>query len=168
MSRGKQSKLRDPSLKEKRFVAEYLKTGSKTKAGLKAYDTDKPKNASVIGHYVLKRPHVINYMERLLEEEGVSDSKIAKKLNDIIDAGTTQSMLKSATPTNALEALKFSAKLKDRLPAERKEINQQTAQLNLDVRGASEEDLQAKLDAVLGEIRDFKKVMNETKQLKGA
>lgn len=52
-----------PTLKQRKFVREYLKTGNGTRAALKAYDTDDPNVANQIAMGNLLKPTVQQLLE---------------------------------------------------------------------------------------------------------
>jgi phage terminase small subunit len=54
------------TIKQKRFVKEYVKDGNGTQAALKTYDTDKPEVAAVIADENLKKPNVKEAIEQAL------------------------------------------------------------------------------------------------------
>jgi hypothetical protein len=156
--------LKAPTVNQRILARHYLKTGNKKEAALKAYDV-KPEYALKMANNVLSNPMVQTYMKKVLDEEGLSDSLIGRKFRKIIEAGTTPGALKAATVGNALTALQEVSRLKDLYPATKTQIDQRTARLNLNLVGKSEEELMAMLDEVQGEIKDFRKVIETTKQL---
>ena len=153
------SQMRKLSLKERRFVKNYIQTGNLTEATIRSYDTKNRKNANAMGPMIIRRPAVKAYLQELLDEQGLSDEKIAGKLKKIIDAGTRRVPLKETTAQTALDALKFTAKLKDIIPSQKIEqkVDQKTATLNLNLTGKSEEELQITLDTLVREINSFRK-----------
>ena len=148
-----------PTFKQKKFVKEYLKTGVMYKSAMKAYDTQNKEYASQIAHDTLHHPVVQKYIAEIMEDRGLTDERIADKLNRIIDAGTTESALKTTTPANAMDAIKFAAKLKDIIPAEK--IEQKTARLNIDLKGKSQPELEEVLSKLLDETRQFKQLLSK-------
>jgi hypothetical protein len=152
-------RLRHPSFKQKRLVHEYLKHGNAKKAARVAYPDAKETSLSAMAYQALRTEPVQEYMKLVLEKSGISDEKIATKLNEIIDAGTTNKALKGATTKDALTAINTSLHLKDAFPAEKRQIEQKTAILNLDLTGKSEKDLQEILDNLIEESRRFRNVL---------
>ncbi len=147
--------MRKPSLKNKRFVKKFLETGNQTEAYVQVYGTKDRKMAGAMATHMMKRPVVQNYLQELLDEHGLSDDKIAHRLSKIVNAGTRRAALRDTTPQTALEAIKFAAKLKDIVPAQR--VEQKTATLNLDLNSKSEEELQQTLSHLSDEIASFRK-----------
>ena len=66
------------TVKQRRFVHEYLRTGNGTAAALVAYDTRDPRTASVIATETLGRPSVQAAVAELLDEGGLSDRKLGE------------------------------------------------------------------------------------------
>lgn len=158
-------RLREPSLKQKRWVQEYLKHGNKFKAAQVAYPTATPDTQNHISVTQLKKPLVVQYARELMDKAGISDEKIAEKLNLIIESGTNQNALAQSKPDHALKALEMAIKVKDLFPAEKKQIESKTATVNLDLKGKSPEELQHTLDALTDEIRNFKKLISVEAQI---
>ena len=155
--------LRTPSFKQKKFAQEYIKHGNAKKAAQTAYPAAKETTAMTIGSQNLQKPAVLTYMRKLMDKAGLTDEKIALKLDAVIEAGTTKSALKTATPKDSLKALEMSAKLKDLYPAERKQIETKSASVNLDLKGKTQDDLKGMLTDLQKEIQDFQKMMIKQK-----
>ena len=51
------------TMKQKIFTDEYLKTGNKTKAAMKAYKVKNYNTAAAIGSENLKKPNIIQYFQ---------------------------------------------------------------------------------------------------------
>jgi hypothetical protein len=141
-------------LKERRFVKKYLETGNLGKAAEGVFNIN-PKYQSSYGSTVIRRPRVKAYLEELLDEYGLSDEKIARKIKKIVDAGTRRKPLRETSAQTALEALKFTAKLKDIVPSTK--VEQKTATLNLDLSAKNDEELQEALNTLSQEIKSFQK-----------
>lgn len=151
-------KLRKPSLKQRKFAKEYLRHGNAKKAALEAYDTHEAR-AGAIGSQTLRQEHVQKLIKDALEEEGLSNSKIAESLNKIVDAGISKRSLKKVTPSDTLKAIEMGSKLKDIFPATRKHIA--TASVNLDLTGKSEEELNKILANLGNEAKTFSKMIEK-------
>lgn len=123
---------RTPTLKQKKFVKEYLKSGNKRQSAKIAYQTDSNEYADRLSKMNSHSKIVRAYMQKLLDQHGMSDEKIAETLTLLREAGTTPKALKRATPELALKAIQEAIKLKDLYPAEKKEIKQQTMRMDLD------------------------------------
>lgn len=63
MEETKTKKPRKITKKQREWADEYLETGNKTQAALKAYDTSDYKTASVIGAENFEKPSVRQYLE---------------------------------------------------------------------------------------------------------
>jgi hypothetical protein len=64
------------SVKQRRFVAEYARSGNGTQAALIAYDTDDPHTAHSIASENLQKPALQAAVAELLDAEGLSDGKL--------------------------------------------------------------------------------------------
>jgi hypothetical protein len=64
------------SVKQRRFVAEYTRSGNGTQAALMAYDTDDPHTAHSIASENLRKPAIQDAVAELLDAEGLSDEKL--------------------------------------------------------------------------------------------
>lgn len=159
-------RLRKPSYKQKKFVREYLKHGNATKAAMVAYDTKSQRNASYIGYHVLQHPLVEEYMREVLDNRGMSDDYIAHGLKEITAASLKAQSLSQAKPTDGLKAMEMAAKLKNLFPAEKKQIEQKTATINLNLQGKSETELQDMLQNLVSEAQSFKRVLEQSAKLK--
>lgn len=153
-----------PSFKQKKFAQEYIKHGNAQKAALTAYDTTKKNSANVIGYNNLNSPTVRTYMKKIMEKQGLTDDKIAEKLNAIVDAGTTKHALKATTSREALRALEVTAKLKDIFPAEKRQIESKTAILNLDLQNKTDEQLQQTLNELVEEAKSFRRLLKKNEK----
>lgn len=80
---------KDPlTLKQRKFVDEYLKTGNGVQAALAAYGSEDMtyNTAGVIAHENLNKPKIVKTMAQLLDEAGVTDEKIAEKIKEGFEA----------------------------------------------------------------------------------
>lgn len=157
-----------PTIKERKFVAEYLRTGSPQKAQIKAYNTPKS-YAAKVAYNVLKRPPVQKLLRECMEEEGLTNESIAVHMNKILDASTSDRALGKATVKDGISIIREINKIKDAYPAERKEIRQQTVKLNL--QGKSPQEIEDTLSVLMEETRQFKHMVekeNEQKRLREA
>src|SRR5215475_12572057 len=64
------------SVKQRRFVAEYARSGNGTQAALAAYDTDDPHTAHAIASENLRKPAIQDAVTELLDAGGLSDEKL--------------------------------------------------------------------------------------------
>ncbi len=72
------------TLKQKKFLQVYFKTGNATKATLAAYDTDDPKTASTMGAENLVK--LGDVVKRMMERKGLDLEKIIDTVNGAVDA----------------------------------------------------------------------------------
>lgn len=110
------------TIKEKRFVKEYLKSGNATEAAAKVYDVSNLNSAHAIGSQNLQRLTISDELDKI----GLTDSKIASVLLDAIDAQKTVSSYNTNREANAetddfidipdwqarLKAIEITAKMK--------------------------------------------------------
>lgn len=151
-------------MKMKKWARAYVKTGHASKAAKIAYPGIADSTAVNIAYKNIRHPYLQEYITEILDKEGVTDTKIARSLNKVIDAGMTTRSLKETKPGDALRALELVAKLKDIMPAERKITEARNLNLNLD--GKSPEELNQSLDELVGEVRDFQKMVKKTEEMK--
>jgi len=71
-------KKRKLTIKQKKFIKEYTKTGNGTQAALKAYRTS-PKVAAQIAHENLRKPDISKCILSAYEKVGIDDSFIAEQ-----------------------------------------------------------------------------------------
>lgn len=155
-----------PTLKQKKFAHEYLRTGQATKAAMIAYDVKSRQSAAFIGYQNLKKPIVVDYMKEIMDRHGLSDEQIAERLKKVIEAGTSEVALREATPTQALKAIDMTMRVKDLYPAEKKQIDQRTATLKMDLKGKTDQELVGILTNLQDELTAFKKMVAQTAKLK--
>jgi len=65
------------AVKQRRFVAEYVRTGNGTEAALAAYDTTDRNTAHTVASETLRNPTVQVAMAELLDAGGLSDARLA-------------------------------------------------------------------------------------------
>ena len=71
MVKGNESNL---TIKQRKFLLEYFKTGNGTKSAMKVYDTDDPNTAGVIASENLRKLKIEN--KTLMETRGLSVGKL--------------------------------------------------------------------------------------------
>ena len=146
-----------PTLKQKKLVHEYIRTGNKTQSGLTASDIKKPAQAYDWANKALKKPYVQTYIAKVLEDSGLSDRQLSDRLKRIVRAGSTRTSLKQATPSDSLRGIEMAFKLLDRFPAERKQIEKRELRLKLEARDPKE--LQAMLAKLVDEGSKYQKLL---------
>lgn len=77
VQKEKIKKPRAITLKQKRLVEEYIKTGNKVQSALKVYDTDDYSTASQIAGETLEKPRVIEYMKSISQDVAEHIKKLA-------------------------------------------------------------------------------------------
>ena len=76
-------KKRPPkTIKEKKFIKEYIKTGNATEAASRVYDVSSKNSAAVIGNENLRKLNIVDVMEKA----GITDEKLTKKLDEGLEA----------------------------------------------------------------------------------
>lgn len=134
--------------RQRKFVKEYTKTSNATESAKKAGYS--PKTAYSIGSELLKKPEIITEISNTLEKAGLTDEFIAQGLKDAVNIGLSS---ERHTLSDGLRGLEMIAKLKDRFPAERKQI--ETKSLHLSLRGKSIEELEQEYQALIEDAQRF-------------
>jgi len=75
------------TLKQQKFVKEYLKDGNGTRAAQIAYPKANYKTASVIASENLAKPNVVKSINEYLQEEGYNVSESIKRLRKTAEKG---------------------------------------------------------------------------------
>ena len=115
--------IRRPTLKQKRFVKEYLENGGNaTKAAMVAYDTEDRNSASVIGSDNLSKPSVLallNSKEQRAEEVVVEilESKESQD-KDRLSAAKLLLAYTRGNPVSRNENINVSVSLEDILASD--------------------------------------------------
>lgn len=78
-------RLKRPSLKQRKFAIDYVKTGNATQAALNSYDTTNRKTAQRIGAYNLDKPEVQNLLEEALKKNNITFDKVLESFNQMAD-----------------------------------------------------------------------------------
>ena|SRR2546429_861275 len=102
-------KGRIPTLKQREFVREYVKSGNGTQAAIAAYDTKDPLIASTIANQNLNKPQVQQLLEQALIEAGLTDSEIAGSLRKVVQKGLDS---EKVTASDALKSLDMVLRIK--------------------------------------------------------
>ena len=92
--------------KQKDWVNEYLKSGNKTQAALKTYNTMDYKTASVIGSDNFEKPRVVEFMQSVAQEMADHMHHLAKKAkSENVQALATKDLLDRAgyKPTDKMQ-----------------------------------------------------------------
>ena len=148
-----------PTLKQKAFIKEYLRTKNITQSAKSVYNAKNDANAASIGNKTLQSPNVQNYLKQLLDDSGLSDTNLSMFIKKIITAGTSKKSLLKATPDHSLKGIDMLWKIGGKYPKETKRI--ESYSVNVDLKGKQETELKELLDKTMQEIQDFKKVMSK-------
>lgn len=74
----KREKRPPKTIKEKKFVKEYIKTGNATEAAMRTYDVKDRKNANALGTETLAKLSISD----LMDNKGLTDDKLLDKLDE--------------------------------------------------------------------------------------
>jgi len=91
MTKNKKYKL---TIKQRKFLSEYFKSGNGTRAAMKIYDTDDPNTAAVIAHENLRKLKFKNEQKILMEVKGLSAGKLIDALLEGLEATATRKTVK--------------------------------------------------------------------------
>lgn len=107
---NKETKTKRPpkTIKEKKFLQEFIKTGNATEAAARVYDVKNRKNARAMGTETLAKLDITEIME----EKGLTDEKIVDTLLDGMEA---ENNLGKPEWTARLKATELSSKIKGHL-----------------------------------------------------
>ena len=98
----------NPTLKQERFVAEYIKNnGNGTQAALKVYDTTKPDVAHAIASENLQKPTVREQLDKALAKER---AKLDSVIENVVNIAA-EKPIKGYTGADILEANKTLLKV---------------------------------------------------------
>jgi phage terminase small subunit len=150
---------REPKLtiKRRKWANEYIKSGNAKASAMKVYDTKDPATGASIGYDNVHNPTVHAYIQKVLNDEGLTDSKVARRLNKMLEASTSKEALSQAKVADGIRISELIFRLKDRFPAERKQIDKRT--LTMSLKGKSSEELEAVLDNTISEAQKFTKLI---------
>lgn len=71
------------TLKQKKFVKEYLKTGNGTQAALQVYDTQDPHTAQAIASENLSKPVIKDQIDEALAKNGITPQLITDQIKGL-------------------------------------------------------------------------------------
>lgn len=100
------------TMKQRKAVAEYLRTGNKSASYKSAYNAN-PKTVSIQANKLFKKPKIINALEKALKESKFDDSYAVSTLKRITDAGMEN--LDITRPDTALKALDTYFKITNKI-----------------------------------------------------
>lgn len=134
--------------RQRKFIKEYVKTGNASQSVVKAgYKTKTP---NVLGSQLLTRDNIQSEIATVLDKAGLTDEYIADGLKTAVEKGLSS---ERHTLSDGLRGIEMIAKLKDRFPAERKQI--ETKSLHLSLRGKSIEELEQEYNALIQDAQEF-------------
>lgn len=122
-----------PTLKQRRFVAEYIKTGNATEAAWRTYNNKSRRNARLLARANLQKPIVKKTLEEELEQAGLT---IGTTL-DVVKGAMFAGLKEKPKNSDSLRAAELLLKLYNAFPASKSmklsyNINQQTPDKNLE------------------------------------
>lgn len=131
MAKVPKAKRPPKTIKEKKFVKEYIATGNATESAMRVYDVSSRESANAIGSENLAK---LSFSD-LMDQTGITDERLSSKLQDLLEAQRTVSAIggKDANagtvdfvdvPDNPvqLKALEIALKLKDKFPSTKTDI----------------------------------------------
>lgn len=142
---------------DKRFAVEYIKSGNATSAMAKVKPHITHGSAQQLGHRLLNRPAVQQYMLEIMDKSGLTDQQLANDLNSIVNAGTSDTALKEAKPADALRGIEMAYRLRDRFPAQKTQLDKR--EISIQLESKSPEELQDMLAKVASEAQSFTKLL---------
>lgn len=144
------AKLR--SLKQRKFIKEYVKSGNATQSAIKSGYS--PKTAYSIGSELLSKPVIQSEIKEVLDKTGLTDEYLATGLKTAIDKGLSSDR---KTLADGIRSIELVARLKDKFPAERKQI--ETKSLHLSLKGKSIEELQEQYQELIEDSKQYQKLI---------
>lgn len=150
------------SLKEKGFCEDYvLNRGNGTQAAFKNYNVKTRQMAAVIAHETLKRPKVIQEIERLMDSKNITDDFMMQKLKEGLESPVVTAFKGEVIESDVADQnirhkfFQDAAKMKGWL---RDDININTANIDVEVENLSEQDTKKLLKQLLNETNSRPKV----------
>jgi hypothetical protein len=137
--------------KQRKFVKSYIKTGNASKAVVEA--GYKPNSPAVQGSRLLANDNVQREISKVLDKAGLTDDQLSEHLNTAINKGINSDRVVLA---DALRGIEMALKLKDKFPAERKQID--TRSISYSLKGKSMEELQERYQELIGEAKEYKQI----------
>ena len=134
--------------KQRKFIKEYIKTGNATQSVVRA--GYKSKNPEVSASQLLRNANVQDEIKNVLDKAGLTDEYLANGLKEAIEKGLSS---ERRTLSDGIRSIELVARLKDKFPAERKQI--ETKSLHLSLKGKSIEELQEEYEALIEEAQRF-------------
>jgi len=134
--------------KQRKFIKEYVKTGNASQSVVNA--GYKAKNPEVSASQLLRNNNVQDEIKTVLDKAGLTDEYIAQGLKTAVEKGLSSDR---HTLSDGLRGIEMIAKLKDKFPAERKQI--ETKSLHLSLKGKSIEELEQEYQALIEDAQRF-------------
>jgi len=110
---GKEVRKRTLTLKQRKAIAEYLRTGVKTTSYLAAYPCRDRSHAQPTANAFFKRPKIVNALEKALKNSKFDDQYAVKTLKEIIDSGMENKDI--TRPDTSLKALETYFKITNKM-----------------------------------------------------
>lgn len=134
--------------KQRKFIKEYVKTGNASQSVVNA--GYKAKNPEVSASQLLRNTNIQDEIKTVLDKAGLTDEYIAEGLKTAVEKGLSSDR---HTLSDGLRGIEMIAKLKDKFPAERKQI--ETKSLHLSLKGKSIEELEQEYQALIEDAQRF-------------
>ena len=113
------------TIKERKFSKEAVKTGNLTKAAMKAYTYKTYKSANVHACQIAQRPRVKSYIQKLLNQEDLTETKAVKELKKVVNLSDLQYY------ATKLKGIITTLQLHDSFPAQKTETLAKTESLTI-------------------------------------
>lgn len=126
------------TIKQRRFVKEYVATGNATGSALSAYNVKNYNVAKSIGQENLTKPYLIEEINSLMEGRGITDEKLLEKLEAGLAAVKIVEYKGKLVETNIPDLqlqhkfLDTALRLKDMYPSQRVESRSINVDLELE------------------------------------
>lgn len=144
------------TLKQKKFAEEVIKTRNATEAAFRSYNVSKRGSAEVIGSNNMKKPRILNEIDRLMEEQKITDEFMMKQLKEGMKADVVSSYKGEAEQTEIpdhnvrFKYLEAGMKLKDWFPSEK--IESRNINIDIQLEEMSKEELSRLLSEYLNNL----------------
>lgn len=149
--------------KQKRFAENYVASkGNATQAVKLVYDPTTDKTVSSIVHDNLRKPHIQEYIQKLLKGSGMDDQTITDSMKTILQAGISKKSLRKASAKDATRILDMALRIRDLYPSKKIEQRSATLTLTKDLNAMTGEQLQVYLENLTTEMKNFNEIVQQS------
>ena len=141
--------------KKKKFAKEFVKSDNQTEAAFNSYNVSSRGMAALIGHRLAKDPLVIKEVDRIMEEQDITDEMAMQRLKEGMNAKLVHSYKDEIKQTNLPDTsnrhkyLDTFLKLKNMYPAQ--QIENKNLNIDVELEGMSSEDFTKLLKDILND-----------------